>query len=85
MTRLPLAALALLAAAPAWAGPERVAFPADYPTRFVQYNQVERPDRKPPVIRCWNPRTLFCSPSYVLEVYRLIHGAWSITNCCACW
>ncbi len=55
MTRLPLAAVATLAAAlaapPAWAGPERVAFPADYPTRFVQYNQVERPDRKPPVIR----------------------------------
>ncbi|BBK32938.1 cytochrome P460 [Stella humosa] len=55
MTR-PLIAIALLAGAvllplPALAGPERVAFPADYQTRFVQYNQVERPDRKPPVIR----------------------------------
>ena len=51
--RLAAALLLGLAAAPAaaLAGPERVAFPADYQTRFVQYNQVERPDRKPPVIR----------------------------------
>lgn len=33
------------------AGPERVPYPADYQTRFVQYNSVERPDRKPAQIR----------------------------------
>ena len=55
MSRRRLAAVLLLGLAvtpaAALAGPERIAFPADYQTRFVQYNQVERPDRKPPVIR----------------------------------
>ncbi len=48
---LAIAALALLTAASATAGPELVAFPADYKTRFVLYNTVERPDRKPAVVR----------------------------------
>lgn len=39
------------AIAPAAAGPERIAYPAAYAERFVQYNQIERPDRKPMVIR----------------------------------
>ncbi|MBI1779479.1 MAG: cytochrome P460 family protein [Proteobacteria bacterium] len=41
----------LLAAGRAGAGPDLVRFPADYKTRFVQYNAIERPDRKPAVVR----------------------------------
>ncbi|MGE0718460.1 MAG: cytochrome P460 family protein [Alphaproteobacteria bacterium] len=44
-------AAAVLAPAVLAAGPERVAFPADYQTRFVRYNQIDRPDRNPPVVR----------------------------------
>lgn len=51
-TTLGLAAC-LLALAPATAlsGPERVELPAHYRDVFVLYNQIERPDRKPPQIR----------------------------------
>ncbi len=45
------AGLVLLAAAEASAGPELVQFPADYRTRFVHYNSIERPDRNPAVVR----------------------------------
>ncbi|MGE0723138.1 MAG: cytochrome P460 family protein [Alphaproteobacteria bacterium] len=46
-----LFAATALASGALLAGPERVPFPADYQTKFVRYNSVERPDRKPPVVR----------------------------------
>lgn len=52
--RLALAAALVATAATASvaiAGPERVPYPADYQTKFVQYNSVERPDRKPAQVR----------------------------------
>lgn len=44
-------ALTLLLAAPAFAGPEKVELPADWRSRFVVYNEVERPDRDPNQVR----------------------------------
>ncbi|MCM0020382.1 MAG: cytochrome P460 family protein, partial [Tagaea sp.] len=41
----------LLAASPAFAGPEKVELPADFRARFVIYNEIERPDRNPLQIR----------------------------------
>jgi hypothetical protein len=34
-----------------YAGPERIAYPAGYQTSFINYNQIERPDRKPAQVR----------------------------------
>ncbi len=39
-------ALATLLTTVAWAGPERVEFPAGYRDAFVEYLRVDRPDRK---------------------------------------
>jgi hypothetical protein len=51
-TTLGLAACLLaLAPAAALSGPERVELPTNYRDAFVLYNQIERPDRKPPQIR----------------------------------
>jgi len=50
-TRLVAFAVASLASLHAYAGPERIAYPTEYQTTFVNYNQIERPDRKPPQIR----------------------------------
>lgn len=47
----PLAIALLLAASPALAGPERVAFPADYQKSFTLYNKIERLDRNPVAVR----------------------------------
>jgi hypothetical protein len=44
-------AFALLLAAPAVAGPEKVELPADWRSRFVVYNEIERPDRNPNQVR----------------------------------
>lgn len=46
-----LIAVFAMAAIPAWAGPERIAYPAGYAQGFLLYNQIERPDRKPNQIR----------------------------------
>ncbi|MEP7206622.1 MAG: cytochrome P460 family protein [Casimicrobiaceae bacterium] len=47
-----VAALAIgLIAGPVLGGAERVAYPANYQTTFVNYNQIERPDRKPAQVR----------------------------------
>jgi hypothetical protein len=46
-----LAALTAIDVTGALAGPELIVFPADYKTRFVLYNTVERPDRNPAVVR----------------------------------
>jgi hypothetical protein len=35
----------------ALAGPERIEFPVNYREAFLLYNAIERPDRKPPVVR----------------------------------
>jgi hypothetical protein len=45
------AAMLPLLAGIALAGPEKIDFPADYRTRFKLYNEIERPDRKPPQVR----------------------------------
>jgi hypothetical protein len=46
------AALGVAAAAiPGRAGPELVAFPADYRSQFVAVGTVDRPDRSPPQVR----------------------------------
>lgn len=45
------AVLLALVASPAFAGPEKVELPADWRTRFVIYNEVERPDRNPNQVR----------------------------------
>jgi len=50
-TRLAALGVASLASAYAYAGPERIAYPAGYQTTFVNYNQIERPDRKPAQVR----------------------------------
>jgi hypothetical protein len=44
--RAVLPGLLIVAAGIALAGPERVAFPKDYATRWFKYSIVERPDRK---------------------------------------
>lgn len=44
-------ALCFMSASCAYAGPERISYPADYQRTFVNYNQIERPDRKPAQIR----------------------------------
>jgi hypothetical protein len=46
-------ALCLLALLPAiaWAGPERVELPSNYRERLLLYNTIERPDRKPAIVR----------------------------------
>jgi hypothetical protein len=41
----------LLAPAVAFAGAEKVELPADWKTRFVVYNEIERPDRTPNQVR----------------------------------
>jgi Cytochrome P460 len=53
MTIATLASVLLLSATPGHAGPEKVLLPKDYtdPSKFVNYLQVERPDRNPPQIR----------------------------------
>lgn len=47
------AVLGLLAVLPAIAsaGPERIEFPLNYRERLFLYNAIERPDRKPPIVR----------------------------------
>jgi hypothetical protein len=50
--RAPVVLLTIaLAPAAAVAGPEKVELPADWKTRFVVYNEVERPDRAPNQVR----------------------------------
>jgi len=59
------AGLFVLALGPAAAGPELVNFPADYKTRFVLYNTIDRPDLKqvrfvyanPEVVKAAQPAT----------------------------
>ena len=53
-------AVLLLAAAAARAGTEQVEYPKDYRSRFAEYNRVDRPDRKPAVVRFFyvNPEAL---------------------------
>src|SRR5206468_6681573 len=48
-----LAAIIAIAAAaiPGRAGPELVAFPADYRSQFAAVGTVDRPDRSPPQVR----------------------------------
>ncbi len=50
---LAVAALAPVALAPftAAAGPEKVELPADWRSRYVLYNEIERPDRTPNQVR----------------------------------
>jgi Cytochrome P460 len=36
---------------PVQAGPEKVAFPEGYPTRFVRYATADKPEREPPIVR----------------------------------
>ena len=50
MKATPLFVLVLLPAI-GLAGPERVDFPSSYRERWLLYNAIERPDRKPPVVR----------------------------------
>ena len=49
--RLLCMGISMLSAVPALAGPEKVELPADWRTRFVLYNEVERPDRTPNQVR----------------------------------
>jgi len=54
------AASVVAMAAAALAGPDRIAFPEGYKTHFVRYATVDRPDRKPPIVRFFyvNPEAL---------------------------
>jgi len=46
-----LLATAVLLPATALAGPEKVELPADWRSRYVLYNEIERPDRTPNQVR----------------------------------
>jgi hypothetical protein len=46
-----LALSLLMLPAMAFGGPERIDFPVNYRQAFLLYNAIERPDRKPPIVR----------------------------------
>ena len=50
MNRIALCLLVILPAS-AFAGPERVDLPLNYRELLFLYNAIERPDRKPPIVR----------------------------------
>ena len=65
MSRLAIAALLLATAAVpalALAGPELVAFPAEYQKTFTLYNRIERPDRSPAAVRF-----MYAQPAAIAE------------------
>ncbi|MDI5935684.1 cytochrome P460 family protein [Halomonas kalidii] len=52
LCRLSLAAaVTLLMAGTALAGPENIEFPENYASTFVRYTTVDKPDRDPPIVR----------------------------------
>lgn len=55
-----LAGLGIALAAAALAGPEKVTFPAGYSTGFLRYGTLDKPERKPPIVRFFyaNPEAL---------------------------
>jgi hypothetical protein len=52
MRSLPLfAGILAVVASPVAAGPDNVVYPEGYPSSFVRYATVDRPDRDPPIVR----------------------------------